>query len=128
MMWGLPDSVRILLFSDPADMRCGFDGLVGLVARAGEDAYSGHLFVFLSKDKSRAKILTFQRGGLVLWYKRLDRGRFRLVPTDGPRIELDATSLAMLLDGIDVAKVTRPQPWQPKRKIGILGIDKRSAL
>ena len=68
-MIGLPDSVRILLFSEPTDMRRGIDGLTGLVLLAGEDVYSGHLFVFVSRKRNRAKILTYQKGGFVLWYK-----------------------------------------------------------
>ncbi|MDQ3400840.1 MAG: transposase, partial [Chloroflexota bacterium] len=54
-------------------------------------------------------------GGFVLYYKRLERGRFR-APTlsaDGRTAELDATGLAMLLAGIDVARVRRPEPWKP---------------
>jgi len=69
-MIGLPDSVRILLFSEPTDMRRGIDGLTGLVLLAGEDVYSGHLFVFVSRKRNRAKILTYQKGGFVLWYNQ----------------------------------------------------------
>lgn len=113
-MLGLPDSVKILLFSEPADMRCGFDGLIGLVRRADEDIYSGHLFVFLSRLRNRAKILTFQRGGFVLWYKRLERGTFRRIHCETTKVEIDATALSMLLDGIDISKVHRPAHWTPK--------------
>jgi hypothetical protein len=35
------------------------------------------------------------------------------IPADVTRVELDATTLAMLLDGIDVKYVRRPQPWSP---------------
>jgi transposase len=113
-MIGLPDSVRILLFSEPTDMRRGFDGLTGMVVAAGEDVYSGHLFVFLSKRRNRAKILTFQKGGLVLWYKRLEQGRFKMATRSEGQAEIDATELAMLLDGIDVGRVMRPKHWAPK--------------
>lgn len=116
-MIGLPESVKILLFTEPTDMRKGFDGLGSLVAAAGEDIYGGHLYVFLSRRRNRAKILTFQKGGFVLWYKRLERGRFRPVATtpDG-RVAIDATELAMLLDGIDVARVKRAKHWRPKNR------------
>jgi transposase len=114
-MIGLPESVRILLFTEPTDMRKGFDGLGALVAAAGEDIYQGHLYVFLSRRRDRAKVLTFQKGGFVLWYKRLERGRFRPVSAEGARVRIDATELAMLLDGIDVARVRRSNHWQPRR-------------
>jgi len=114
-MIGLPDSVKILLFTEPTDMRKGFDGLSGLVKVAGGDVYSGHLFVFVSRRRDRAKILTFQKGGFVLWYKRLERGRFTPVGSTEEQVELDATQLAMLLDGIDVRRVRQPKRWQPPR-------------
>ena len=113
-MIGLPDSVRILLFSEPTDMRRGFDGLTGMVLAAGENIYSGHLFVFVSRRRNRAKILTFQKGGLVLWYKRLERGRFRMAKRGEGQADIDAVELAMLLDGIDVGRVSRPKHWAPK--------------
>ena len=114
-MIGLPMSVRVLLFTQATDMRKGFDGLSGVVLSAGEDVYSGHLFVFLSRRRDRAKVLTFQNGGFVLWYKRLERGRFKPMSAAGDRVQLDTTQLAMLLDGIDVDNVARPRHWQPRR-------------
>lgn len=64
---------------------------------------------------SRAKILTFDRGGFVLIYKRLERGQFKLPHMDpsSMSVEIDATQLAMLLDGIDFGRVRRPDHWQP---------------
>lgn len=113
-MLGLTGATRILLFTSATDMRKGFDGLSALVMASGENLYSGHLFVFVSRRRDRAKILTFQKGGLVLWYKRLDRGRFQIhLADDGGRAELDATQLAMLIDGIDFSQVKRPKHWQP---------------
>ena len=114
-MIGLPQSVKILLFTMATDMRKGFDGLGALVIAAGEDLYSGHLFVFLSRRRDRAKILMFQNGGFVLWYKRLERGRFKPLPAlEGEEhVMLDATQLAMLLDGVDVRRVKRPVHWKP---------------
>jgi transposase len=111
---GLPRSVKILVFTEPTDMRKGFDGLGALVSAAGEDLYSGHLYVFLSRRRDRAKVLAFERGGFVLWYKRLEQGSFKPLPasTDG-RLPLDATQLSMLLDGIDIRRVKAPQHWQP---------------
>ncbi len=115
-MLGLSVATRILLFTAATDMRKGFDGLAAVVMAAGEELYSGHLFVFVSARRNHAKILAFQKGGLVLWCKRLDRGKFRINLTDGgERADLDATQLAMLMDGIDFARVKRSQHWEPKR-------------
>ena len=113
-MIGLPGHARVLLFAEPTDMRKGHPGLYGLVVAAGEDPFSGDLFVFISRRRTRAKILTFDKGGFVLWYKRLERGRFRHPRRGETNVELDATQLAMLLDGIDVEKVHRLEHWKPR--------------
>jgi transposase len=118
-MLTLPPSVRIYLTTEAVDLRRGHDGLAALVLRQWGDAlYQGHLFVFVGRRLDRCKILFFDRGGLVLYYKRLERGRFRLPPLshDGAAVEMDATGLAMLLDGIDVSRVRRPELWRPAVK------------
>src|SRR5262249_7065180 len=112
----LPPSVRIYLAVDPVDMRCGHDGLAAIVRTQWKvDLYSGHLFVFSGKRGDRLKILFFDRGGFVVYYKRLERGRFRLprVRPGSTSVELDAAELSMLLSGIDVDRVQRPQLWRP---------------
>ncbi|NNB92148.1 IS66 family insertion sequence element accessory protein TnpB [Corallococcus exiguus] len=115
-MFALPASVRVVLAVEPVDMRKSIDGLMALVrAEWGEDVYSGHLFAFVSRKGDRVKVLTWSRGGFVLLYKRLETGRFRLprVEAEAKAVTLDATQLAMLLDGIDVADVRRPPAWSP---------------
>ena len=82
-MLTLPRSVRIFVALKPVDMRCGFDKLGSIVAELGMDVYSGHLFAFASKRGDRIKILAWDHGGFVLWYKRLERGRFKLPRCDG---------------------------------------------
>ena len=118
-MLTLPSAVRIVLATEPVDMRKSIDGLMALVRSSfGEDVYSGHLFVFVSRRGDRVKILTFSRGGFILYYKRLEQGRFRLpqVEAQAHVVRLDATQLAMLLDGIDVAEVKRPAAWEPPKR------------
>jgi len=114
-MLGLSTATRILLFTGATDMRKGFDGLIALVMGAGENVYSGNLYVFISGRRNRAKILAFQTGGLVLWYKRLSQGRFKIhLPEGHERAEIDSIQLTMLLDGIDFARVRRPPHWTPE--------------
>ena len=116
----LPPSVRIYLATDATDMRKGHDGLAALVTARGQDVYSGHLFVFLSRRRDRVKLLWFDAGGFVLWYKRLEQGRFRMprVPPDAAAVALDAGQLAMLLDGVDLSRVRRARKWQPPTQSG----------
>jgi len=112
----LPGSVRILLATEPVDMRNSINGLVALVQGGWrEDVYSGHFFVFVSRRRDRVKILTWDNGGFVVFYKRLEAGRFRrpALSAAGAAARLDATQLAMLLDGIDLSRVRRPTKWAP---------------
>jgi transposase len=101
---------RIWLAAEATDMRSGFDRLAQRVqAVIGADPLSGHLFLFRSRSGNRLKILTWDRDGYVLWYKRLEVGVFKLprVAPGAGSIELRASELAMLLDGIDMAKLKR---------------------
>ena len=115
-MLTIPRSVRIFIGSTPIDMRKSIDGLMAIVQEELEqDAYSGFLFVFVSRRADRVKILTWDKGGFVLVYKRLEKGQFKL-PHMAPAsmaVEIDATQLTMLLDGIDFGRVRRPDHWKP---------------
>lgn len=117
-MMGLPSlrtldglqTTRIWLAVEGTDMRCGFDRLAERVSAViSQDPLSGHLFVFASRRHERLKILTWDRDGYVLWYKRLEAGVFKLPRVEqGTRsIELRASELAMMLDGIDMTKLKR---------------------
>jgi transposase len=115
-MLTLPSSVRVYLAAEPIDLRRGHDGLVAIVRNVWRlNPFDGHLFVFVGRRIDRIKILVWDRNGFVLYYKRLSQGRFKMpqVPQGAQRVELDATTLAMLLDGIDVRHVKRPRSWSP---------------
>ena len=101
---------RIWMASEATDMRCGFDRLAERVNTVvGENPQSGHLFVFRSRRGDRLKILVWDRDGFVLWYKRLEAGVFKMprVENGAGAVELRASELAMILDGIDVSKLKR---------------------
>lgn len=116
-MIGLPGSVRIYLASGATDLRKGFNGLSGIVREWGLDLYSGHLFVFFSRRGNTVKILTWERGGFVLWHKRLEWGRYKIpkAAAGESRVQLDAGQLSMLLDGVDIGKVRRQKCWEPEK-------------
>lgn len=103
-MLTLPPSVRVFLAVEPVDMRGSFDALAGRVRALGLEPSDGHLYLFLSRRGHLAKCLYFDRSGWVVWQKRLLRGSFQRpdVPLGASRVTLDATSLAALLDGIDL--------------------------
>jgi transposase len=74
-----------------------------------QDPLGNSLFVFRSRRGDRLKILTWDRDGFVLWYKRLESGVFKLPRAEAGKrsVELRASELAMILDGIDMSKLKR---------------------
>jgi transposase len=115
----LPSAVKIYLASQPTDMRRGIDGLLGLVrSTLAADPYGGHMFVFIGRARDRVKVLFFEQGGFVVYYKRLERGRFqvRFPAPDATHVELETTELAMLLRGIDFFRVKQPTLWRPAQR------------
>ena len=77
-MLNLDHPSPIYLHREPADFRKSFNGLMGLAQAAGlADPLSGAWFVFRNRRADRLKILYFDRDGLAIWYKRLERGRFQ---------------------------------------------------
>jgi transposase len=111
-----PPSVRIFVARDPVDLRKSFDTLAALVpALWATDPLSGHVFCFFNRRADRVKLLVWDRTGFWLFYKRLEAGRFRVPKFDHDALaaKIDATSLAMLLDGIDLTRVRRGKKWIP---------------
>jgi transposase len=103
-------SMRIWLAAEAIDMRRSFDRLAEY-ARAviGADPLGNNLFVFRSRRGDRLKILAWDRDGYVLWYKRLEVGVFKLprIEANAGSVELRASELAMILDGIDLSRLKR---------------------
>jgi len=98
----LPASVRILVCSEPQDLRRSFDGLA-LAARhlLGEDAQSGALLVFANKRMNRLKILWWEETGYCLLYKRMHRSVVTLPAgsSGDTSIQIDAHALARMIRG-----------------------------
>jgi transposase len=118
---------RIWLATEATDMRCGFDRLAERVRTViGHDPVGNSLFVFRSRRGDRLKILTWDRDGFVLWYKRLEAGVFKLPrPAAGTRsVELRASELAMILDGIDMSKLKRVPRYERRVRINTNNTEK----
>jgi transposase len=108
----IPRGVEIFVGVDPVDLRWSFDRLSGIATdRVGRPARSGALFVFFGKRRDAIKVLFFDGTGLCLFYKRLDKGTFRLPPfePDAQSVAIDERILDDLLDGIDVEPKAPPR-------------------
>jgi transposase len=111
-------AARIFLCVLPTDMRRGFDRLAEMARSSlGRDPLDGSLFVFRSRGNDRLKILYWDKDGFALWYKRLEEGTFRFPRTDegAVAVEVAASELAMLLEGIDLRSVKRLPRYQVKK-------------
>lgn len=87
----------------PVDMRKSFDGLAEVVRSfLGHDPLSGSMFVFRNKSSQRVKILWWDRDGLAIYYKRLERGAFRFPSSKTHAVAVDGTQLLRLLEGLEV--------------------------
>jgi transposase len=118
-MFSLPSTVRIFVYSQPTDMRKSFDGLAAIVSHAfSKDLFAGDYFVFFSRSLDRCKLLLWGRDGFIIWAKRLEHGRFQrpLHMADGPSIEIDMTTLNMILGGADLKTGQRRQRYQRSRE------------
>ncbi len=110
--------VRIFLCTTPTNMNYSFDRLMGRAQEIFEqDPLSGHLFLFLNRDRDRIKILFWDRDGFCIFYKRLERGTFELLTTtnDDEGIELDYWQLVRLLGGLDLRTGRRRKRYRRVR-------------
>ncbi len=112
-------SAKVYLATAPTDMRKGFDTLAAMVKEfLRHDPLSGHLFLFVGRGRDRLKILQWESDGFSIWYKRLEAGTFRLPAVDSQTasVELKASELAMLLEGIDLKSIRRSKRFSVATK------------
>lgn len=118
-MLSLPPSVRLFVATQPVDGRKGADSLIAMVrSHFAQDPLSGHLYVFFSRRRDRVRIVYWDRNGIAMWSKRLERGRFAMTgPREGDsRLDvIEAGELALVLDGIDLASARRRPRWEPRQ-------------
>jgi transposase len=107
-MLTVPPSVRVFVACEPVDLRRSFDRLAACTQELlRQDPLSGHLFVFRNRPGDRVKILYWDRTGYCLWYKRLERGTFRLPAGAEAGQEISYADLTLLLEGIDLTGARR---------------------
>jgi transposase len=105
-------------------MRKSFDGLCGLVnGRLEQNPMSGDVFIFLNKQRNRIKLLRWEPGGFVLFFKRLERGTFELPKLQNPDLSqmLDYGELAMIITGISMRNANKRPRFLPQNDVGKYG-------
>ncbi len=115
-------ATKVYLAAGATDLRAGFERLSLLAgALLGEEAASGHLFVFCNAARTRIRILFSDGSGLWLLTKKLLRGRYAWPPASGAaaetgalprRLTLPHSELTLLLAGLDLTKTKRRDWWR----------------
>jgi len=107
-MMELPTGVKIFFAVKPISMHRSFDGLSSLVQEVlNENPLSSHLFVFRNKLADKIKLIWWDRNGFIIYYKRLEKGRFKFPKPNQISLELTELELKLLLDGIDFTRLKR---------------------
>ena len=108
-MFSLNSSLQYFLYQGHCDMRKSFDGLCGLVvSELKRVATSGEVFIFLNRQRTHIKLLHWEHGGFVLYYKRLEKGTFAL-PS---KRQLSWADLVLMIEGIQVQKSRQLRRYQ----------------
>lgn len=117
-MFCLNENNSLMMALNPTDMRIGLNGMSGQVRRFGLDPTNGAAYIFVGRSRQIMKILHWERGGYVTYYKRLEKGRFhpKIFLRDGEGFrKLRWDELVLLMEGIS-PKVARRKRYQINEK------------
>lgn len=115
-MFALTASHRYHLYLGVTDMRKSFDGLCGLVNnQLKRNPFSGEVFLFINRRRDKLKLLKWEPGGFVLYYKRLEEGTFELPALNGQNCyEMAWTDLILMVEGIQLTGTKKRKRYQRK--------------
>lgn len=113
-MLALFENRRYFLYRVVTDMRKSFDGLSGLVKQEmKQHVLSGDVFIFINRRRNQVKLLCWDKDGLAVYHKRLEKGTFEL-PAGGTEsvITLTSLQLRLILDGIQLQSIKHRQRYR----------------
>jgi transposase len=114
----LPRAVKVYVATKPVRLNRSFDGLSNIVREVlQKDPLSGHIFVFINRRRTMAKLLVWTRGGFTIVHKRLECGTFVQPFANGEartHVEFDVHELAMMLEGIELQTTRMTKRWEPR--------------
>ena len=114
-MIGLARAVAIFACRAPVDMRKQYDSLAAIVIESmGKDPHDGALYLFVGRDRRRAKVLYFDGTGVCVLAKRLEKGRFASPWSTDAKAPLTMTTseLALFLEGSEL--IARSHSVRPR--------------
>ena len=101
---------KVYLYRHPTDMRKSFDGLCGIIINElGRDPVKDGMFAFVNKRQDMIKLLLWDKHGFWIFYKRLEKGRLKLMhkSSDENIATITSHELVMIIDGIDLSSIKR---------------------
>ncbi len=113
---------QVYAYAAPVDMRKGYDGLSAVVRESlGRDPLSGDLYLFVARNRIRAKVLLWDGTGLCVYAKRLEQGRFACLwrRREGELLALSQSELQLFLEGCELIGRRRLSP-SPMREENLL--------
>ncbi|MEX0680603.1 MAG: IS66 family insertion sequence element accessory protein TnpB [Balneolales bacterium] len=112
-MFSLSSTNTYHLYRGTCDMRKSFNGLSGLVrSELGREPTSGEVFIFINRRRTHIKLLHWQSGGYVLWYKRLEQGTFPTPRIQAHQSQIRWPDLVMMIEGIRVERSVQLPRYQ----------------
>lgn len=113
-MIGTSRALCVYAYTEPCDMRKSFNTLSAVVEhRMKRSVLTGDLYLFVSRDRKRAKVLYFDGTGMCLFSKRLEKGHFAPVWNRKKQggLELTPSELSLLIEGSEsVARLSLSPP------------------
>jgi len=98
---------NVHLAAGSTDLRKGIEGLALIVQECfGLDPFSKGLYVFCNKSRDKLKILRWDDTGFWLYYKRLEKARFRWPDGKSNALTVSNRELRWLLDGLSLSQKT----------------------
>jgi len=95
---------EVFLYRSAVDFRKGHRGLSAIVEQEiGHNPFSGRLYIFVNRAKSRIKILFWEKNGFVLYYKALAEEKFLWPESSATLLTINGEQLNWLMDGYDIA-------------------------
>ena len=101
------DIGAVYLHREPVDFRKAIDGLSLIVEQGmGLSVYDSALFVFCNRRRDKVKVLYWDNSGFCLWYKRLEKEKFKWPKNDSRDvITLNEEQFNWLLRGFDIRQM-----------------------
>ena len=118
-MFCLNDTMRYWLCPGRTDMRKGISSLCGVVhEKMRSDVRNGDVFIFIGRSRKLMKLLHAEDGGMVMYVKRLEAGRFKLPEYDGNTrsYQMEWRDLVVMVEGIQESPDQRLRRLRAQRR------------